>query len=106
MSEGPLWVMDTSAFTHLCRAGHADLIERLCPRGVVVIPRPVELEIAVGGEGYSGIPQIRELDWVEVAVLTEDEDMTQLEVKAALAGGPEEHLGECALSPAPCIVDW
>jgi hypothetical protein len=31
VTEPPQWVMDTSAYTHLCRAGHAYIIEKLAP---------------------------------------------------------------------------
>jgi len=30
--------MDTSTFTHFCRAGHQDILRRLAPQGVILIP--------------------------------------------------------------------
>jgi hypothetical protein len=38
--------MDTSTYTHLCRAGHADLIEQLAPGGIVVVAQADRLGVA------------------------------------------------------------
>lgn len=42
--EGPRWVMDTSTFTHFCRAGHQDILRRLAPQGLILIPDTVNGE--------------------------------------------------------------
>lgn len=91
------WVIDTSAYTHLCRAGHSDLIWRLAPEGIVVVPCDVNDEIEQGRELYSSIPAISSVDWAEIAILTEDEVWTQLSVRAQMSGQGSEHLGECAV---------
>lgn len=97
MTEARRWVMDTSTFTHLCRAGHADIIEKLAPGRLVLIPTDVNDEIERGRSSYTGIPAVSSVEWAEVAVLTEEETWTQLQVKADMAGTPSEHLGECAV---------
>lgn len=91
------WVVDTSTYTHLSRAGYVDLLRQLAPGGIVVVPTDVDAEIQNGRDRYPGILDPEALSWVEQAVLTEDEEWTQLEIKAALGGGPLEHLGECAV---------
>lgn len=91
------WVMDTSTYTHLCRAGHSDIIRSLAPAGVVLIPTDVNTEIETGRDHYSDIPSVSSIDWAEVAVPTEEEVWTQLEVKAQMGGQSIEHLGECAV---------
>ena len=93
----PGWVMDTSTYTHLCRAGHAEIIEKLAPGGVVVVPSEVNLEIEKGRDLYPDIPAVSSLGWVEIAILSEEEVWTQLLVKAEMGGRPDEHLGECAV---------
>lgn len=89
--------MDTSAYTHLCRAGHACIIEKLAPGGVVLIPCEVDVEITKGRELHSGIPAVSTTCWARVAVLTDDEQWTAMHVKAALGGGKTQHLGESAV---------
>lgn len=84
-------------YTHLSRAGHLNLLHQLAPGGIVVVPAEVDAEIQTGRDRYPGIIAPAALPWVEQTVLTEDEKWTQLEVKAALGGGPLEHLGECAV---------
>jgi len=91
------WVVDTSTYTHLSRAGYLDLLRELAPGGIVVVPAEVDAEIQNGRDRYPGIVDPEVLPWVEQTVLTEDEGWTQLEIKAALGGGPLEHLGECAV---------
>lgn len=88
---------DTSAYTHLCRAGHAEVLERLAPGGVVLVPDEVSIEIRAGRALYPGIPDPASTSWARTTVLTEDEVFTQLFVKAALGGGPAQHLGESAV---------
>jgi predicted nucleic acid-binding protein len=95
MADQRRWVIDTSAYTHLCRAGHASLLQQLAPRGVVLVPTEVNAEIENGRTGYPGIRSVAAVDWAELAVLTEAEEWTKLLVKAELGGGPFEHLGEC-----------
>ncbi|KLO63189.1 hypothetical protein AA983_07650 [Dermacoccus sp. PE3] len=97
MTDHPQWVIDTSAYTHLCRAGHSDLLEELAPGGVILVPTDVNTEIENGRTGYSDIHAVAAVAWAELAVLTEDEEWTKLLVKADLGGGPYEHLGECAV---------
>lgn len=87
--------MDTSTYTHLCRAGHADIIQTLAPGGVVLIPSAVSREIEHGRELYADIPSVSSVGWADIAILTEEEEWTQLGIKAALGGGPYENLGEC-----------
>lgn len=89
--------MDTSTYTHICRAGHADIIEKLAPGGVVLIPHEVSLEIERGRENYPGIPAVSATCWADVAVLTEAEWDTLVEVKARMGGGPRQHIGESAV---------
>ena len=48
MADKPKWVLDTSTFTHLCRAGHEEVLAQLAPGGVVVIPDDVNSEIEKG----------------------------------------------------------
>lgn len=91
------WVVDTSTYTHLSRAGYLDLLHQLAPGGIVVVPSDVDTEIQNGRDRYPGIIAPQALPWVEQAVLTEEESWTQLEVKAALGGDPCKHLGECAV---------
>jgi predicted nucleic acid-binding protein len=97
MAETLGWVMDTSTFTHLWRAGHADIIEGLTPGRLVLIPMDVNDEIERGRSSYPGIPAISTVEWAQVTVLTEEETWTQLQVKAEMAGTKNEHLGECAV---------
>lgn len=97
MAEHHRWVIDTSAYTHLCRAGHADLLKQLAPGGVVVVPSAVSDEIEKGREGYPDIHAVAEVGWADLAVLTDDEEWTALRIKAELGGGEFEHLGECAV---------
>jgi predicted nucleic acid-binding protein len=77
------WVVDTSTYTHLSRAGHLDLLRQLAPGGSIVVPAEVDAEIQNGRDRYPGIVAPEALPWVEV--------------KAALGGGPLENLGECAV---------
>lgn len=91
------WVVDTSTYTHLFRAGHADIIEKLASGGLVFIPDDVNTEIEQGRERYMGIPAVGSVRWATIAVLTEEEAWTQLVIKAEMAGRPNEHLGECAV---------
>ena len=97
MADPAQWVMDTSAYTHFCRAGHAHIIQRLAPRGVVLIPQEVNDEIEKGRTKHSGITAVRDNDWTELVVLSEDERWTALQLKAALGGGTSQHLGESAV---------
>lgn len=93
----PQWVIDTSVFTHIARAGHLEILELLAPTGVLVVPDSVGFEVNAGRDGHLGIPDIKDLAWVELAVLREPEADTQLEVKAHLATAGTSDLGECAV---------
>lgn len=98
MTDGARWVIDTSAYTHLSRAGHADLLRRLAPGGIVVVPTYVSDEIEEGRLRFPRIPAISDASWASPAVLTDAEDLTVLELKADRGGlSPLEHLGECAV---------
>lgn len=97
MPDATTWVVDTSVYTHLSRAGHAEILERLAPGGVVLVPDDVNTEIRAGRALYSGIADPASTSWAQQTVLTDDEVGTQLIVKAALGGGPTQHLGECAV---------
>lgn len=97
MDDPARWVIDTSTYTHMCRAGHAVLLSELAPRGSVIVPNEVHDEIERGRALYSGIPAVAAVGWAEVTVLTEEEAWTQLQVKAALGGLDDQHLGECAV---------
>jgi len=97
MADPNRWVMDTSTYTHLWRAGHDDLIERLAPGGVVVIPTEVGTEIERGRQVHADIPSVSAVPWAEIAILADDELWTEVGVKAQMGGGPYEHLGECAV---------
>jgi predicted nucleic acid-binding protein len=89
--------MDTSAYTHLCRAGYASIIEKLAPGGVVLIPREVEVEIEKARNDHSGIPSVSSACWASLVITTDDEDFMAMQVKAALGGGKGVHLGESAV---------
>lgn len=97
MTDRPQWVIDTSTYTHLSRAGHGDLIGQLAPGRVVFVPDEVNSEIENGRQAYSGIPRIADIAWAELVVLSEEEVWTMLAVKAQLGGNRREHLGECAV---------
>ncbi|OIJ28569.1 hypothetical protein [Nocardioides luteus] len=88
---------DTSTYTHLCRAGHSLILEKLAPGGVILVPDAVNVEIERGRVMQSGIPRVSDVSWAELAVLTDDEVWTQLQVKAEMGGGVTAHIGECAV---------
>jgi predicted nucleic acid-binding protein len=89
--------MDTSTFTHFCRAGYLHILGALAPQAVVIVPREVEIEIDNARECYIGVPLLHQVPWASRTFMTEDEEWTATEVKAALGGGSEEHLGESAV---------
>lgn len=91
------WVIDTSVYTHMFRAGHGHLIGTLAPGGTVTVPAEVNTEIDAGRATYSNIPEVASVPWARLTALNEDEVGTQLVVKAALGGRPAAHLGECAV---------
>lgn len=95
------WVMDTSTFTHFCRAGHQNILRRLAPQGVILIPDTVYSEVEKGRDGGYAIPSIVDLPWVELGVLTPDEEVEQLLIKADMPSRkgdpPTKNLGECAV---------
>lgn len=91
------WMTDTTTYTHLCRAGHGELLAQLAPGGVVLVPSQVNDEIERGRDRYPLIPTISSVAWANVTVLDEDEIWTMAEVKAQMGGRPDEHLGECAV---------
>lgn len=66
--------MDTSTFTHFCRAGYGHILEALAPQGVVLIPRAVELEIDAAGNLHAGVPSLDTITWAERTFLSDDED--------------------------------
>ena len=94
---GTPWITDTSVFTHLARAGHLDILQGLAPNGIVIVPSQVDVEIQRSQEFHQGIPLAASLTWVELAVLTEEEESTFLAVKMNLGGLATQHLGESAV---------
>lgn len=97
MLDATTWVTDTSVYTHICRAGHAEILERLAPGGVILVPDDVNSEIQVARGLHPGIPDPASTSWAQTTVLTDEEVMTHLIVKAALGGGPSKNLGESAV---------
>jgi predicted nucleic acid-binding protein len=95
--EPARWVVDTSTYTHLCRAGYAPVIQQLAPCGVVLIPRQVETEIAKGSDKYPSIPSVSSVGWARTVVLDDDDELSAMFIKARLGGGANEHIGECAV---------
>lgn len=94
-------MMDTSTFTHFCRAGQHDLLRRLAPQGLILIPDTVASEVQAARDLDHDIPSIADLAWVELGVLTPEEEMRQLLIKADMPSGkgdsPRKNLGECAV---------
>lgn len=97
MSDARRWVVDTSVYTHLARAGHAEILQRLSPGGLLLIPDDVDAEIQAGRDSHADIPDPASTTWAETTVLTEDERWTQLTIKAAMGGDRTKHIGECAV---------
>lgn len=95
------WVMDTPTFTHFCRAKREDVLHRLAPQGLVLIPDTVDVEIGRGRELGYDLPDIDSLPWVERGILTEDEETLQLLIKVDMPSKPGDpptkNLGECAV---------
>jgi predicted nucleic acid-binding protein len=91
------WVVDTSTYTHLARAGHLAILRDTALQGIILVPSQVQTEIDEGRDRYWGIPDPRSLTWVTVVVLDEEENDTLIEVKADMGGSPSEHIGECAV---------
>ncbi|WP_032374505.1 hypothetical protein ACN9MI_08625 [Rhodococcoides fascians] len=99
--DGNRWVMDTSTFTHFCRAKREDVLQRLAPQGLILIPDSVDSEIWRGIEHGYDLPDIDSLPWVERGILTEDEEMLQLLIRVEMPSKPGDaetkNLGECAV---------
>lgn len=91
------WVIDTSTYVHLCRAGRGSLIRQLAPGGQVLIPTSVSAEIENSRSLYPDIPSVSSVDWAQTIVATEEEGRMQIRIKAGMGGGPDQHLGECAV---------
>lgn len=90
--------MDTSTYTHLCRAGYEHLIRALAPGGIVLVPMEVSREVDAGRERYDKIHAVASVDWAELTVLTDEEQWTMLSLKAERGGtDPLKDLGECAV---------
>lgn len=89
--------MDTSVYTHLCRAGYATTIPQLAPGGLVLIPRQVDIEIARGRDNYPSILAVSSVEWARTVVLDDDDELAAMLIKARLGGGVDEHIGECAV---------
>ena len=53
--------MDTSTFTHFCRAKREDVLQHLAPRGLILIPDSVDVEISRGRERGYDLPDIDSL---------------------------------------------
>lgn len=95
------WVMDTSTFTHFCRAKREDVLQRLAPQGLILVPDSVDVEIGRGRDLGYDLPDIDSLPWVERGILTEDEQDLQLLIKVDMPSKPGDppakNLGECAV---------
>lgn len=63
--------MDTSTYTHLCRAGQQEIIAQLSPGGIVRVPSEVDAEIERGRDRYPAIPAVSSVTWAKVVVLDE-----------------------------------
>lgn len=96
MNEDAKWVIDTSTYTHLARAGHTYIIEELAPNGIVLVPMAVSIEIEKGRASFPVIPTVGSATWARLTKLDEEERWTELLVKAKLGGPPDRHLGEAA----------
>lgn len=100
MTEERRWVVDTSPYTHLCRAGHGELIAWLAPGGSIDVPLQVNMEIENGRDKYPDIPAVSQVSWAKVITLNDEEIWTQLQIKARMGGTDDEHLGECEVLAA------
>ena len=94
---GGTWVMDMNAYMQLCRAGHASLVRQLAADGLLLVPTRVDKEIGSGRTLRPDIPSVRALEWGQTTALTEEEDLTQIQVKAQMGGSVDQHLRECAV---------
>ena len=81
----------------MCRAGYGYIIEAIAPHGVVLIPAEVNTEIEDGRDKHTGIPSVSSSNWAAHILMTDEEALTALRVKAALGGGRLQHLGESAV---------
>ena len=79
--------MDTSAYTHLCRAGYGHIIGELAPFGVVLIPHQVDTEITRGRDSYPAIPAVSSVTWAQTVALDDDHELAAMVIKARLGGG-------------------
>ena len=86
MPEAAPWVADTSVYTHLSRAGHINILERLAPGGLILLPSDVDSEVQEGRTLFPSIVDPASTSLAKLTVLTEDEVFTQLAVKASAAG--------------------
>ena len=89
-------VMDTSTFTHFCRAGYGHILQALAPQvwcssRVKSNWKSMQLEICVG------VPTVGSTTWAGRIFPTSDEEWTAMQVKVVLGGGTKEHMGECAV---------
>ncbi|OOK67692.1 hypothetical protein BZL30_7569 [Mycobacterium kansasii] len=100
------WVMDTSTFTHFCRAGHSGVLERLAPQGIVLVPREVEVEIDKARNLHPGVPSVDSAAWAERIFMNDDEQWTALHVKVVLGAALVSTWASAPSSPVPNIVDW
>ncbi|WP_157103796.1 hypothetical protein [Nocardia harenae] len=94
-------MMDTSTFTHFCRARRQDILQRLAPHGIILLPDTVLTEVEAGRDRGYDIPPIASFPWVERGILTLEEEYTQLLIKVDMPSKrtdpPRKHLGECAV---------
>lgn len=96
-AERSKWVIDTSTYVHLYRAGHASLIHQLAPDGQVLVPTYVSAEIENSRALYPDIPSVTSVDWAQEIVPSEEEHRTQIRAKARMGGSVDQHLSECAV---------
>ena len=58
----------------------------MAPGAIVLVPREVETEIDRARERHTGVPTLDQVTWARRAFLSDDEDWTAVQVKAALGG--------------------
>lgn len=91
------WVMDASVYTHFWRAGRASLIPQLAPGGRVLVPTDAAAEIDKYRALHPGIPSVDSVGWARPILLNEEEDRTQIQVKAQMGGSIDEYLSASAV---------
>jgi len=92
--------MDTTAITHFFRAGRQEVLRRLCPEGIIVVPDIVLLEAGVATDlGYE-VPDLNDIPWVELWVLSGEAAKYEEEFARVMGADPTPggaDGGECAV---------